>query len=87
VAKSANAMVSNTIVRKDLWVQFPPAAPLLPEVVPNLQTFALCACDLIGVEYRMDGPWDICVARSRSVAILDEFRTEAMALARPSERG
>lgn len=31
MAKSANAMVSNTIVRKDLWVQFPPAAPMLPE--------------------------------------------------------
>jgi hypothetical protein len=27
VAKSANAIVSNTIVRKDLWVQVPPAAP------------------------------------------------------------
>ena len=30
MAKPANAMVSNTIVRKDLWVQVPPAAPLLP---------------------------------------------------------
>lgn len=28
--KPANRMVSNTIVRKDLWVRFPPAAPLLP---------------------------------------------------------
>ena len=28
---------------------------------------------LIGVEYRQDGPWNISVARRRSVAILDEF--------------
>jgi hypothetical protein len=35
VAKSANAMVSNTIVRKDLWVQFPPAAPFLEPLWPS----------------------------------------------------
>ena len=39
----------------------------------DIQDLFRWACDLIGVEYRQDGPWNISVARRRSVAILDEF--------------
>ena len=31
------------------------------------------ACDLVGVEYRQDGSWQISVARRASAALLDEF--------------
>lgn len=34
MAKWVNAMVSNTIVRKDLWVRVPPAVPLGPDPRP-----------------------------------------------------
>ena len=39
----------------------------------DIQALFRWGCDLIGVEYRQDGPWNISVARRASVAILDEF--------------
>ncbi len=39
----------------------------------EIQDLFRLGCDLIGVEYRQDGPWNISVARRASVAILDEF--------------
>ncbi len=39
----------------------------------DIQQLFRDACDLIGVDYRQDGPWNISVARRESVAALDEF--------------
>lgn len=39
----------------------------------DIQQLFRDACDLIGIEYRQDGPWNISVARRASVAALDEF--------------
>lgn len=39
----------------------------------DIQQIFRDACDLIGVQYRQDGPRNISVARRESVAVLDEF--------------
>jgi len=39
----------------------------------DIQQLFRDTCDLIGVSYRQDGPWNISVARRGSVAFLDEF--------------
>jgi hypothetical protein len=38
----------------------------------DIQGIFCNACDLLGIEWRQDGPWNISVARRGSVAILDE---------------
>jgi hypothetical protein len=37
----------------------------------DIQAIFCDACDLLGVQWRQDGPWNISVARSESVQILD----------------
>ena len=39
----------------------------------DIQGLFRWACDLVGIEYRQDGPWQISVAKRASVALLDEF--------------
>jgi len=39
----------------------------------DIQRIFCATCDLLGVRWRQDGPWNISVARRDSVAILDRY--------------
>ena len=40
---------------------------------PDIRAIFCRHCDLIGVDWRQDGPWNISVARRKSVQLLDSF--------------